>query len=146
MILGLINYYENISRDEFILDAIEYFSNGVLLCQKGNENEFPYGAYLSWRNLWHAYGNIQAYAMLKAGQLLGEDKYIQSALMEIDNFYPYLTEKSFPASFYVQLDEEGSMYPADIRYSQIAYNFRPLIWACTEAYILTGDSKYKPYP
>ena len=55
--------------------------------QLGDKEQFPYGAFLSWENLWHAYGNSQSYALLKAGQSLGDPSYIEKALKEINNFY-----------------------------------------------------------
>ncbi len=77
-------------------------ADGLLLTQKGDADIFPFGAYLSWQNIWHAYGNSQAYAMLKAGQLLHRKDYIESALLEIDHFYPYLMKENFPAYFSIK--------------------------------------------
>jgi hypothetical protein len=47
-----------------------------MLMQKGDANNYPYGAFMSWQNLWHAWGNNQAYALLKAGQTFNEQSYI----------------------------------------------------------------------
>jgi hypothetical protein len=142
LILGLEAYYKNVKKDERALQVIEKLSDGLMLTQKGDAKTFPFGAYLSWQNMWHAYGNGQAYAMLKAGKLLNRQDYIESALHEIDNFYPYLIKENFPAFF--SLKKTGDRYEKIEmqQFAQIAYGFRPVIWACLEAFSLTGKDKY----
>jgi len=61
---------------------------------KDSDFEFN-GAYLSWQNTWHGWGNSQAYALLKAYQVLNDEKIKTSALSELNNFYERLIEKSF---------------------------------------------------
>ncbi len=40
-----------------------------------NDSEFEFnGAFLSWQNTWHAWGNSQSYALLKAYQVLIDKK------------------------------------------------------------------------
>ena len=50
---------------KLLIDAL---AKGIMLMQKGDSDNYPYGAFMSWQNLWHAWGNNQAYALLKAGQ------------------------------------------------------------------------------
>jgi len=143
LMLGMDAYYNNIKNDPRALDLIELMAEGILQTQKGDAENFPYGAYLSWQNLWHAYGNGQAYAMLKAGQLLDRKEYIESALFEIDNFYPFLIKEKYPAFFSLKKQNEQYVIIEKQQFAQIAYGFRPLIWACMEAFTLTGEKKYK---
>jgi len=142
LIMGMESYYNNIQKDTAVIDLIEKFAEGLLLTQKGDSNNFPYGAYLSWNNLWHAYGNIQAYSMLKAGQLLNRKDYIESALLEIDYFYPFLMKENFPAYFSIKKADGWFKIIDHQQFPQIAYGFRPMIWACIEAFIVTGEEKY----
>lgn len=142
LILGLEAYYKNIDKDEQALQLIERIADGLMLTQKGRPENFPYGAYLSWQNLWHAYGNGQAYAMMRAGQILNRDDYIQSALKEVDHFYPYLMEKEYPAFFRLKKHHDQFELLEEEQFSQIAYGFRPMIWACVEAYKITGEEIY----
>lgn len=142
LILGLEAYYQNIEKDERALQLVEKLADGLKQTQKGNAENFPFGAYLSWENLWHAYGNVQSYAMLKAGQLLNREDYIESALLEIDHFYPYLMEMDFPAFFNLNKTNNVFVLTESQAFPQIAYGFRPIIWACVEAYKVTGKQEY----
>ncbi|PVF12225.1 sugar phosphotransferase, partial [Yersinia pestis] len=40
---------------------------GIMLMQVKDTSSPVNGAFLSWQNLWHGYGNSQAYALLVAG-------------------------------------------------------------------------------
>ncbi len=142
LVLGLEAYYQNVNKDERALQLIEKLADGLLLTQKGDGTTFPFGAYLSWQNMWHAYGNSQAYAMLRAGQLLDRKDYIESALLEINHFYPYLIKENFPAYFSLNKTDAGFEIIEKQMFAQIAYGFRPMIWACIEAYKINGENKY----
>ena len=142
LMFGMESYYNNIQKDTALFDLIGKFAEGLLLTQKGDRNKFPYGAYLSWNNLWHAYGNTQAYAMLKAGKLLGRDDFIESALSEINYFYPYVINEGYLHHMYIT-EKEGQIRATEKHmYPQIAYGIRPIVYACLEAYNITKDKKY----
>ena len=142
LILGLEAYYQQVNKDERVLKVMERLADGLLLTQKGDAGNFPFGAHMSWQNMWHAYGNSQAYAMLKAGQLLDRKDYIESALQEIDHFYSYLIKEDFPAYFSIKKTDGQYKIIERQQFSQIAYGFRPMIWACMKAYNVTGEEKY----
>ncbi len=59
------------------------------------------GAFLSWQNTWHGWGNSQSYALLKAYQVLNEESLRTSALYELNNFYERLIENDFLSYFKV---------------------------------------------
>ncbi len=142
LIMGLEAYYKNINQDERALLTIDKLAKGILLTQKGDATNFPYGAFMSFENGWHAYGNMQAFAMLRAGQLLGSDDYTQAALNEINNFYPWLVEQNYLANFVITKKDNAFEMVKKEQFSQIAYGFRPMIWACVEAAQITGEQKY----
>ncbi len=142
LMIGMESYYNNIKKDTALIELIEKFAEGLLLTQKGDQNNFPYGAYLSWNNLWHAYGNTQSYAMLRAGKLLGRDDFIESALSEINYFYPYLLSEGYLHHMYI-IEKEGHLFEMEkSMYPQIAYGIRPMVYACLEAYNITEEKKY----
>jgi len=142
LMIGMESYYHNIKKDTALIELIEKFAEGLILTQKGDHNNFPYGAYLSWNNLWHSYGNTQAYAMLRAGKLLGRDDFIESALSEINYFYPYLLSEGYLHHMYI-IEKEGHLFETEkSMYPQIAYGIRPIVYACLEAYDITKDKKY----
>jgi len=141
LILGLLKYYErNIDNDiKLLIDAL---AKGIMIMQKGTSNEYPYGAFMSWQNLWHAWGNSQAYALLKSGQKFNNKSYIDSALNEIDNFYPYLLENGFAEAFWIKKTENNYSEIKRNTYPQITYGLRPMVWAASEAYQYSKNEKY----
>ena len=141
LILGLLKNYERTADGDAKL-LIDALAKGIMVMQKGDADNYPYGAFLSWENMWHAWGNNQAYALLKAGIKFGNQEYITSALLEIDNFYPKLLISSFAEAFWI--DKIGDNYTEINRnkYPQIAYGLRPMVWAASEAYQYSNDEKY----
>ena len=141
LILALIPYCIS-SNDAIIKDYVKKLADGIVLMQQGDATNFPYGAFLSWENTWHAYGNDQAYALLKAGAFLNDPKYTSAALEEIDNFYPWLLQNGLKYSFMVSSNGSGVQLTSDKSYEQIAYGIRPMVFAAAEAYSLSGNAKY----
>jgi hypothetical protein len=141
IIIGLVSYY-NIKRDPKILDYIKKMSDGIVLMGYGVSLKVPYGCFLSWENLWHAYGNSQAYALLLASEVLNNEIFKNKALNEIDNFYPFLSNRNYLNSFKLYAKEEGFEIAEVKEFPQISYNIRPMIWACLKAYEMTGSQKY----
>jgi len=141
LILGLLKNYERTGDNEIKL-LIDELENGIMLMQKGDADNYPYGAFLSWKNLWHAWGNNQAYALLKAGQQFDNQTYIDSALKEIDNFYPYLLNNGFAEAFWIKRKRENYIEIKRSAYPQITYGLRPMVWATVEAYKYSNNKKY----
>jgi len=141
LILGLINYCLT-TNDAVMMAYIKKLADGIVLMQQGDAAHFPYYAFLSWENTWHAYGNAQAYALLRAGIFLNDAQYGIQAMAEIDNFYPWLLKNGYKGSF--QVSENAGIYQvlAENNYDQIAYGIEPMVFAATEAYNATGQDKY----
>lgn len=141
MILALEKYYDR-TRDDRAVKLISRLAEGILVMQAGDSLNFPYGAFLSWNNIWHAYGNIQSYALLRAGTLLSDTNIVEKALIEVDYFYPWLMDNGF-LNYFSLLKREG-IYEIEEqeKYPQIAYGLRPVVYACAEAYRITGNKKY----
>ncbi len=141
LILGLLPYQER-TGDPEVKSLIDAMAKGIIQMQKGNASHYPYGVFLSWENLWHAWGNSQAYALLKAGQQFNNEDYIKSALLEVDYFYPYLLKNGFAEAFWVEKDQNHFTETKRNDFPQIAYGIRPMVWAATEAYEITNDKVY----
>jgi len=141
LILGLLPYQSRTGDPEakILIDAM---AKGIMQMQKGGPAQYPYGAFLSWENLWHAWGNSQAYALLKAGQQFNNEDYIKSALLEVDHFYPYLLKNGFAEVFWVEKREGHFIEIKRNDFPQIAYGIRPMVWAATEAYEITQNMVY----
>ncbi len=141
LILGLIPYC-TATNDAVLTAYVKKLADGIVLMQQGDATHFPYSAFLSWENTWHAYGNDQAYSLLKAGAFLNDTSYTNKGLAEVDNFYPWLLQNGLKASFVVADNGSGVQQKSLQSYDQIAYGLRPMIFAAIEAYRLTGKSKY----
>ena len=141
MMLGLYNVYQQ-NQDAAVLALIEKLADGMLLMQQGNETVFPYGAFLSYENTWHAYGSDQAYALLKVGKALNKQNWITAAQKEVDNFYPYLQKEGFLESFEIQQTGSTIGLIKKSSFAQISYGIRPIIWAPIELYKINNDPKY----
>jgi hypothetical protein len=141
LILALLNYSLE-TKDTSVTYYINNLCDGILAMQKGDSLKVPFYAFLSWQNVWHAYGNSQSYALLKASKILERADLKTAALNEINFFYDYLLDKNFLSSFAIEKDDDSFRLSKKNKFSQIAYNFRPIIFACLEAFELTRDSAY----
>jgi hypothetical protein len=142
IILGLIQYNQ-INNDALITTKIiKKLADGIVMMQKGDSANFPYACFLSWENVWHAYGNDQAYALFKAAKFLNDTMYSNKALSEVNNFYPWLLKNGFRSSFYINKEDAKFKSVNEKKYAQIAYGIRPMVFAAAEAYQLTGEKKY----
>jgi len=141
LIMALSLYYP-FHKDARILKLIQQQADGIMRMQKGNPNMFPFGVFLSWKNLWHAYGNSQADALLKAYLLTSSKEYEKSALLEIDVFYPYLQQDGYYNWFRVESEGDSISMIERKKFEQIAYGIRPMVFACLSAYASTKDTKY----
>ncbi|MBK5208941.1 MAG: hypothetical protein JJE44_05465 [Flavobacteriaceae bacterium] len=141
LILGLLKNYIRTGDVEGKL-LIDNLAKGIMLMQKGDAENYPYGAFLSSENLWHAWGNNQAYALLKAGQNFNNQEYIDSALLEIDNFYPQILQNGFAEAFWINKTDGIFVEIKRNKYPQIAYGLRPMVWAATEAYKYSNNEKH----
>lgn len=140
IMIGLSNYHQLYPSDEnkvFLLKIGEI----LVSMQKGDEEAFPYFASMSWQNYWHAWGNSQAYALLKTGKELGHQPFIDAGKREVDHFYPYFLKKRV-AGFKVEMRDDTLTLMEATFFPQIAYNLRPMIYATIAAYELEKDEKY----
>jgi len=140
LLMGLVPYYE-ITKDQVVLNYIHLLAEGITLMQEGDSITAPYGAFLSWENQWHAWGNNQSSALLRSYQFTNDKNSLASALIEIDNFYPYA--KTMFLNEFIITQQNGEIVMDQIhQYPQIAYNIRPMVFAVLEAYNITKDSAY----
>ena len=141
LIVGLINYCAA-TNDAVISTYIQKLADGIVLMQQGDATHFPYAAFLSWENTWHAYGNMQAYALMQAADFLNNPQYMTDAMAEIDNFYPWLLQNGLKASFTISNSAGVYQKLTENSYDQIAYGISPMVCAAAEAYKKTGQDKY----
>ena len=141
LILGLIPYYQT-SGDVVIKTYIKKLADGIIMTQLGDANHFPYSCFLSSGNTWHAYGSDEATALFKTGIFLQDTSYIDKAMLEVNNFYPWLLNNGFKNSFDVALINNVYQPENSKDFEQIAYGIRPMVFAAIDAYEITKDEKY----
>jgi hypothetical protein len=138
ILTSLASYY-SLYPSEKVKQWILSIGNLLEKSQQGADNIPPYGAFPSWQNSWHAWGNIQAYSLLKAGAAIDNDVFLQLALREIKHFYPFCIAQGYVNSFNMTKDSIGPGIRDLAQFPQIAYGIRPMVFAATEAYKVTGD-------
>lgn len=141
LIIGLLKNYERTSDNDNLI-MIDALAKGIMISQKGDANHYPYNAFLSYKNQWHAYGNDQANALLKAGIALNKKEYVDSALKEIDNFYPKLLQSGFAEGFFIKITGSDYSEISRTKFPQIAYGIRPMVSATAEAYRYSKNSNH----
>ena len=141
IVLLLSEYYQN-TGDKGILTYVNSLVHGIMKMQVKDKGYEFNGAFLSWENTWHGWGNSQAYALLKAYPILKDERVKKSALYELNNFYDQLLKRNFLSYFKVKEQNRHMVTAETSQYSQIAYCIRPMVFALLEAYKITSDSTY----
>ncbi len=144
MLLALEQYLPQASpelRGHRVTQA-EQLARGILLMQTGDSLQFPYGAFRSWQNLWHAWGNSQSHALLSLGYALQKENWVRHALLEVRYFYPYLLEEQFLHALQFRAGVSGIQIMRREAFPQIAYDIRPMVMASLMAYRITGQAAY----
>jgi hypothetical protein len=136
--LGLVPHVRR-TGDAHARALVGRLGDGLMRMQVGDAGHFPHHAHLSWRNTWHGWGNAQAYALLRAGELLERRDLTAGALKAIDGFYPILLDGGMIASFSMR----GEKAVEIARYPQIAYGLSPMVLAAMEAHRITGEPRYR---
>lgn len=134
--------YNSLYNDDSVLKLINDFCEGIILMQEGSEKEFPFYSFMSWENLWHAWGNSQSYALLCGYEITENKKYLNAAENEINHFYKYLQREKFFNEFSIKKEDGKTKLDSEKKYSQIAYGIRPLVFASLKAAQLTNDKTY----
>jgi hypothetical protein len=141
LLLGLIPYYSS-TRDSSVKQYILKLCDGLIKMQIGDSSNYPHGAFLTWQNTWHAWGNSQAEVLIRAGEVLNNESFIERGLQEVRFFYPYISDKNFIRRIAFG-KHDNIIEPVEIvQFSQIAYNIRPMVMASLAASEVTGKKHF----
>ena len=141
LVKALCAYY-TITKSKEVIPAITSLCTGILAMQVSDAKSNYNGAFLSWRNTWHAWGNNQADALLDAYWIVQNKKYLSAALKEINSLYSHLIKENYLTEFALQKNGRAVSEVSKQKFSQIAYGVRPMVYACLNAYTITGNKKY----
>jgi hypothetical protein len=125
-----------------IVSLMERFADGLCIMQNTQPGTLQDGAFLSWENVWHAYANIQSYALLLSGKVLDDQHQTAHALYEIDHFYPAFLKAGGLEHFSLRVTDGEASIHEQASFPQIAYGRRPMVWAALKAFEITEDKKY----
>jgi hypothetical protein len=140
LMLGLASY-AGASGDERTLKYLERFSGGLIAIQLGDSENYPHGAFLSWQNMWHGWGNSQTQALAKIAGITQDQEFLRAAETEARYFYPYWIANGWPRE--IEFSKTGGLHAVRIdKFDQIAYALRPMIVGCLRLYEVTGDNYY----
>ena len=128
LLLGLIAASKVSSNGEYD-NAIKKLSEGIAMMQYGNVANAPYGAHISYEGGWHGWGNSQTMALAEASNL-------ESAIIEAENFYPWLLVNGWLHSFELQNPENRRTF------EQIAYATRAASVGMIRLYEATNNDDY----
>lgn len=136
-LIGLSEYY--LARPDDVpqvAQLMRILADGLAAFHLGGGLEWPWGAHLPWGgsiSYWHAWGSHQMMALARAGRVLGEPRWIESAQKEALGLVTHM------------LASEGlfaNMGPAPLRYVQLAYGAEAIASGLLELYAATGDDLY----
>ena len=135
LLLGLLPY-EKATGDSDVRGVLEKFSAGLMAMQEGNWRRAPYGAHLSYPDIWHGWGNAQTEVLSRIGKGLGLPEAMASAKKEADWFFSRLLIDGWLSQILVGDSVRVDTFP------QIAYEVRTVTLGLLNVYRATGDKKY----
>jgi len=130
-VLGLASYYRA-SGDERAGDRLRKLADGLRDARRGDAITPPFGAHIDVPpgDGWHTWGLRQAAALARAGAVLEEEAYVDSARREVASLHAH-----YAASY----NQIGSFGPSPLPYHQLSYGTDALVQSCTELWRATGE-------
>ncbi len=141
LVLGL-NAYQLSANDPRVDTYLEKFGEAFLAMQLGDEESFPFGAILSWQNIWHGWANGQTQALAGIAGMLKRKDFLAASQLEAEFFFSHVREENYPRE--IQFVKRGNEIYAQRteRYPQIAYALRPMIVGALRIAEASGDPRF----
>ncbi len=133
LLLGLIAYLED-HEDAELIEWTQRLAEGIGEMQAGENSGYP-GAFLSWIEVWHAWGNSQSQVMASLGHRLEKKVWIDAAEREANDFYRLLLDLCW-------IHEIDFQTHRIERYPQITYDVRPVVSSLVTLAKVTGKRQY----
>jgi len=115
-VYGLSAYLRAQPRDARARRDLEQLADALAQMRlSADSSTWPFGAILPWagsRSVWHAWGDQMAGALATAGSVLGEQRFVTTAISEVASFTPHLL---------AQGGADQGWLPAPAERAQIAY-------------------------
>lgn len=140
LMLGLAAY-TGAAQNDRARKYLRLFAEGLLAMQAGDSTQFPYGAFLSWQDRWHGWGNSQTQALAGAARITRDARFLAAAGTEAKYFYPYWMQAGFPRE--MQLSRNGAWRAVQVdTFDQIAYALRPMVVGAIRLFEITQERRF----
>lgn len=123
------------SKESALATYAKQLAEGIIAMQLEEGHFYP-GAFLSWPNIWHAWGNAQTQALASLGKTLHDDRFIQAAKREADLYFARLLKDGWLQEWQLGKEAQAKRFP------QIAYGVRCMAVGLLRLYEATGDTNY----
>ncbi|MBC8402190.1 MAG: hypothetical protein H8E14_11940 [Candidatus Marinimicrobia bacterium] len=136
LVLALTKLHQTGEFDFFT--EIKQLSQGLVASQFRLPGHELNGMYFCWENIWHGWGNTQAYALMEAYRITGDIVFLKSVRLWADNFASYLIDNQFPRRITVNSDYTYSV----AEFPQIAYGINSSYQGLKALWNVTQEQKY----
>lgn len=119
-------------------DTIDKISKGLVGYQYQAAEDNLNGMYFCWKNIWHNWGNNQAYGLIEAFKITADTALLSSVKMWADSFVPFLLENNFPWEITVSSSSHYTMDPLP----QIAYGINSIYRGLKSLSMLENNVEY----
>ena len=134
LLLGL-NEFLKIEQDQELEKYASQLVEGIIEMQVEDGNVYP-GAFLSWQDIWHAWGNAQTQALTSLGKTLNQSQFIQAAKKEADKFYSNMLIHGMLREWKLGNENKAEEFP------QISYGIRCMTLGLLRLSEATGNEDY----
>jgi len=117
--------------------VLRQLSEGIAAMSDGSVRRWPFGAVLPWalsRSDWHAWASQMPAALARAGQVLGDDRFVRPAVTDAAVFTPWLLTSGGP---------DNGRLPVRIDKNQIAYGVDSRIQSLLAVASSTGRTGFR---
>ncbi len=134
LLLGIIEFLK-IEQDQELEQYAMQLAEGIIDMQVEDENVYT-GAFLSWPEIWHAWGNAQTQALASLDKTLNRPEFVQAAQKEADQYYSRLLTQRMMREWRLGKENAAEQFP------QISYGIRCLSLGLLRLYEATEDEGY----
>ncbi|MFC1483437.1 hypothetical protein ACFL45_08370 [Candidatus Neomarinimicrobiota bacterium] len=119
-------------------EEIDKLTEGILSYQYRQAESSVDGMFFCWRNVWHNWGNLQALAVLKAYEVLGDSTYLEVVERWANHYLIWAIAQGY--FWEISVGAEDSI--AVKEYPQIAYGISSTYRGIRALAKITGDPDY----
>ena len=134
VLIQALTSYLRVEADSEIEQMAGQFAEGIIKMQLGENSDYP-SVFLSYPDLWHAWGNCQAIALNKLGKHHSDPGIFYPAWKEVSQFYPRILLNG-------GLNLINPTSSKKLQFPQIAYGIRCFALGALSSYEAGADSSY----